>query len=139
MLHLPADFDGERNLVLIAFQRAQQADVDTWMPFARSLASRDSSLRYYELPTLGRRYSVILGWIDGGMRGGIPDTAARARTITLYIDKFPFRQVLGLGKEDSIYAVLVGRAGKIYWRASGAYSEKLGAELESILGLSGPR
>jgi hypothetical protein len=35
---LPADFEGERNLVLVAFKRAQQADVDSWMPFLRPLA-----------------------------------------------------------------------------------------------------
>jgi len=135
-MRLPADFAGERNLVLIAFQRAQQADVDTWMPFAQSLASRDSSLRYYELPVLGSGYTIIRGWIDGGMRGGIPDTAARARTITLYIHKFPFRQALGLGKENTIYAVLVDKAGLVLWRASGVYTEEFGAELENVLGLS---
>ena len=29
--NLPADFEGERNLLLVAFEREQQKDVDTWL------------------------------------------------------------------------------------------------------------
>ena len=137
-VNLPADFEGERNLVLIAFHREQQKDVDTCAPFADSLLARDSTLRWYELPTLGRRYKVIRGIIDGGMRGGIPDTAARARTITLYINKSPLRTSLGLGTEDSIYAVLVDRTGKVYWRAAGVHTAEKAADLEKALGLIAP-
>ena len=134
-VHLPSDFEGERNLVLIAFHRDQQKSVDTWSKFADSLLARDSTFRWYELPTLGRRYTIVRGFIDGGMRGGIPDSAARERTITLYIDKFPFRKSLGLGTEDSIYAVLVDRAGKVYWSATGVRTPEKSAALESALGL----
>jgi len=34
-LDLPEGFEGELNLVLIAFQQWQQSQVDTWIPFAR--------------------------------------------------------------------------------------------------------
>jgi len=135
-VHLPSDFDGDRNLVLIAFHRDQQKSVDTWAKFADSLLVRDSTFRWYEIPTLGRRYKIIRGIIDGGMRGGIPDTAARTRTITLYIDKSPFRKAMGLGTEDSIYAVLVDREGKVYWRATGVHTPAKAAELEKVLGLA---
>ena len=30
-LSLPADFEGERNLLLVAFEREQQKNVDTWL------------------------------------------------------------------------------------------------------------
>ena len=30
--HLPHDFEGDMNIVVVAFQRHQQAAVDTWMP-----------------------------------------------------------------------------------------------------------
>lgn len=91
--HLPADFEGDVNVVLVAFKREQQADVDTWTPVLQKLASRHRTMRVYELPTLGRRYRLIRSVIDGGMRGGIPDAAVRAATITLYIDKAPRRHL----------------------------------------------
>ena len=130
---LPADFGGEINVVLVAFKREQQHDVDTWMPSLKRIAEANPGLRVYELPTLGRRYRLMRSFIDGGMRSGIPDRAVRAATVTLYIDKSPFRRALGLPDEDRIYVLLVDREGRVHWRTDGAFDAKAGAELESIV------
>ena len=126
---LPADFKGELNVVLVAFKREQQADVDTWMPFLKSVAETRRDLRTYELPVLGRGYRLMRRFIDGGMRRGIPDAAVRAATITLYIDKTPFREALSLPDEDRIYVLLVDRRGHVQWRTDGRFDEQAGAEL----------
>ena len=130
---LPRDFAGELNLVLIAFKRGQQADVDSWTPHLRPLAARDSSLRVYELPVLPRSLTLMRSFIDGGMRGGIPDTAVRAATITMYIDKTPFKRALGITNEDSIVVLLVDRAGTIHWRTTGPFRDGALTELEALL------
>lgn len=130
---LPTDFDGDLNVVLVAFQREQQADVDTWTPALKTLAARRPGLRVYELPTLGRRYRLMRSFIDGGMRGGIPDSAVRAATITLYIDKSPFKRALGIPSEDDIQIFLVDRTGRIHWRARGRFADGAGADLENYL------
>ena len=127
--NLPSGFKGELNVVLVAFQRDQQADVDTWMPFLKSLGETHPALRVYELPTLGRRYRMMRPFIDGGMRRGIPDRAVREATITLYIDKSPFREALKLGDEDRIYVLLVDREGRVLWRTEGLFNDSSGAEL----------
>jgi hypothetical protein len=126
---LPAGFEGELNVVLVAFQREQQADVDSWMPFLTTLRESRPGLKVYELPTLGRRYRMMRPFIDGGMRRGIPDRAVRESTITLYIDKSPFREALQLGDEDRIYVLLVDRQGRVRWRAQGRFDERAAAEL----------
>ena len=131
--HLPADFEGDRNLVLVAFKRHQQEDVDTWAPHLRPLAARDSTLRVYELPTIGHGYAWMRGFIDGGMRRGIPDSSVRAATITLYINKTPFRDTLGIAGEDRIHVLLVDRTGRILWRAEGRYAPDAMADLEHRL------
>ncbi|MEO9019250.1 MAG: hypothetical protein ABI314_01965 [Gemmatimonadaceae bacterium] len=125
---LPGSFVGALNLVVIAFQRDQQRDVDGWMPFLETLAKDRDDVRIYELPTMGRRYRLIRPIIDGGMRGGIPDTTVRAATITLYIDKTPFRRALQLPSEDSIYVLAVDRQGRVHARAAGVYTPESGAE-----------
>lgn len=130
---LPADFEGERNLVLVAFKRGQQADVDSWMPFLRPLAAAHAGLRVYELPTLASGFSIVRPMIDGGMRGGIPDSTVRAATITLYIDKQPFRTALKITSEDRIHVFLVDRAGQVYWRAEGPFTQTAGEELARLL------
>ncbi|MEP6999113.1 MAG: hypothetical protein ABI969_01460 [bacterium] len=127
---LPREFEGALNLVVIAFQREQQRDVDGWMPFLKTLANDRNDVRIYELPTLGRRYRLVRSFIDGGMRGGIPDTAVRAATITLYIDKTPFRRALGLGNEGRIYVLAVDRDGRIHARAAGLFTPTSGAAFQ---------
>ena len=127
---LPREFEGDINLVVVAFKRQQQQDVDTWMPFLKTLARRRPAVRVYEIPTLGRGYRFMRGIIDGGMRSGIPDSATRAATITLYIDKAPFKRSLALNDEDHIYVLLVDRSGHVHARAAGRYEPAAAAALE---------
>jgi len=131
---LPADFESDYNVVLIAFQRGQQADVDTWLPFLREQQKAQGGVRVYELPTLGRSYRIMRGFIDGGMARGIADKATREATITLYIDKSPFKRALAIASEDCISAMLVARDGRVLWRADGRFIPALGDELLAVLG-----
>jgi hypothetical protein len=82
---LPEDFAGDRNLLLIAFQREQQQNVDTWLNQMKRF-EHSSGFLYYELPTIDRLNPIARWFINSGMRRGIPDRNARARTITLYLD-----------------------------------------------------
>lgn len=130
---LPDDFAGERNLVLIAFKREQQSEIDTWIPVARQLAREYPDFRYYELPTISRSVPLARWWLDGAMRAGIPDRAAREATITLYLDKTAFRKALQLPREDTIYALLVDRSGQVYWRAEGRATDEAVRTLSQTL------
>lgn len=130
---LPDDFEGERNLVLIAFKREQQFDIDTWIPTARSLAHSHPEFHYYELPTISRGIPLARWWLDGAMRAGIPDRAARAATITLYLDTGAFREALQLPSEDTIYAMLVDRMGRILWRTEGVCTDENDRALRHVL------
>lgn len=132
-LILPTDFRGQINVVLIAFKREQQHDVDSWVPFLQRVARATSGVRIYELPTLARRYRLMRSFIDGGMRAGIPNSAVRAATITLYIDKSPFRRALALPDEDRIYVLLVDREGRVHWRTDGGFDAAAATELESTI------
>lgn len=130
---LPRDFAGQWNLVLIAFLREQQKDVDTWLKALPGIQKDHSGLAYYELPTIKKMSGMTRWFIDTGMRGGIPDQQQRARTITLYIDKEPFRRALTLPAEDRIYALLLNKAGEVVWRAEGLYDDAKGSSLREFL------
>jgi hypothetical protein len=130
---LPEDFAGDLNVVLVAFKRHQQDDVDTWTPRLQEMAAGRPGLRVYELPTLAGSYRIMRSFIDGGMRGGIPDTAVRAATITLYIDKRPYKAALRIPNEDEIHVFLVERGGRIRWRAVGPFTDDAAAQLEAAL------
>ena len=131
-LSLPGDFDGERNLVLIAFQRKQQENVDTWLREMKRFKS-SPGFHYYELPTISKLNPIARWFINRGMRSGIPDPEARARTITLYLDKAEFKKALNLPDENQIYAILVDRTGRVHWRAEGDFDEAKAASLQQAL------
>ncbi len=131
-LSLPKDFAGDHNLLLIAFQREQQRNVDTWLHEIKRFES-SPNFRYYELPTIDRLNAIARWFIDSGMRRGIPDREARARTITLYLAKLAFRKALNLPDEKRVYAVLVDRSGRVLWRAEGDFDEAKAVSLLNVL------
>lgn len=131
-LQLPEGFAGNRNLLLIAFQRERQKNVDTWLHEMKRFQSFPG-FDYYELPAIDRANSFFRWFINNGMRRGIPDRSARSRTITLYLDKASFRKALSLPDEKRIYAILVDRSGKVLWRAEGDFDEAKASSLERVL------
>lgn len=132
-LVFPRDLPGDRNVVLVAFQRWQQREVDSWMPTLRRLRASDSALAVFELPTLGQTWRPVRGWIDGGMRSGIPDRAVREATVTLYLDKGPFKRALGIPDEAHIQLLVLDRGGVVRSRIIGAATGEGIARLETAL------
>lgn len=130
---LPRDFEGELNVVFVAFERQQQGDVDSWVPFVKSLLARTPNAEYYEIPTIKRMIAPMRWMINRGMRGGIDDLGARERTITLYLDKEPFKRAIDISTEQEIHVLVVDREGRVRWRAAGAFSEDKGQGLSRAL------
>ena len=132
-IELPRDFGGDLNLVIVPFQQYQQTIVNTWIPFAQQTEKDTPGFMYYELPTIYNLPAFARSFINEGMRAGIPDQTARERTITLYIDKDPFKAALDIEDEDDIHLFLVNRQGEILWRTSGAYAESKADALRKVL------
>ena len=69
---LPDATRGRVAVIIAAFARQAQGRIDSW---ARPLLDRygdDGAVRYYELPMISGWYSWMSGFIDGGMRRGVP-------------------------------------------------------------------
>jgi uncharacterized surface protein with fasciclin (FAS1) repeats len=131
--HLPADLEGEPSIVILAFRRWQQEQVDTWMPHALELVEKHQGTAVYELPVLDSGWRLLSGWIDGGMRSGISDVSARERTITLYLDKHEFLAPLEIEDESVITVMLVNPSGEVLWRTTGPATDATVAELAAAL------
>lgn len=126
---LPRDLGGKINLLFVPFQQWQQLEVNSWAPLAAELEQAHPDFRFYELPTIQSRNVVSKAIINEGMRAGIPDHATRARTITLYIDKQPFRDALAMPDESHVYLLLTDELGNILWRSRGAYDPETAESL----------
>lgn len=126
---LPRDLKGKLNVLFVPFQQWQQDEVDTWVPFAQELELQNTDLAYYELPTIQNRDILSRTFINEGMRAGIPNPKTRERTVTLYLDKGPFRQTLEMPDEDHIYILVVNRQGEVLHSARGRYTAEAGERL----------
>lgn len=130
---VPTDFTGELNLVLMAFTREHQYDVNTWLPHVRELESSRQGFRVYEVPTLWEMNWLRRKQLDFWMSTGIQDPLARATTITLYTDLQAMQSALEIPDFDTIQVLLVDRDGLILWRSEGTYSKAKFEDLTATL------
>jgi hypothetical protein len=130
---IPGDFEDETAILVVAFHRSQQHEVDGWMPALLAVEARHPGVRVYELPTISRSWSPLRWMIDGGMTRGIPDPAARARTLTAYTDVDRVVEALGLGGTDEIAIAVVGAKGIVLRQAGGDFDEAKLADLVAAL------
>lgn len=132
-LTFPAGFPARYTVVLMAFYRQQQADIDTWMPFASQIEKEYEDLAYVEFPVVYKMGPLGQFMLNEGMRAGIPDPKARERTITLYVDKANFLGQMGISSQEEIQVLLVETGGNILFRQSGRFTPEKGQSLVDAL------
>ena len=130
---LPGDLAKPYNLLVVAFRREQQAVVDQWLPWLTELERGRADVAVYELPVLSSTYGPARWLIDGGMTRGIPDPAARARTITVYTDVQKVVENLGLAGTDTIAVLVVDHGGRILAREPGGFEQDKAERLATAL------
>lgn len=132
---LPDALDGKIAILLVAFRRSAQAMVDSWMESAQERYGDDPDIALLEVPMLGGGWRMISGFIDDGMRAGIP-AAHHDLVATCYGDASRFRQELGIDDPSVAHVFLLRRDGGIVWRtsafASPASLAALHAQIEQI-------
>ena len=129
---LPAIFKNKFNLVIIAFKREQQAEVDTWINAIEPILKENSNLSFYEIPLIYELSTFSRMWVNNGMRFGIPDEVARKRTITVYTNREEFFRITKM-KKDEIYALLIDSNGKILWKTEGIANNANIATVKKII------
>jgi hypothetical protein len=130
-LTLPRDLPGEKTLALIAFARAQQVEIDTWVSGMKLDAG---DIAWVELPVVGKRNFLMKGVINGGMRSGITSKQMRDRTITLFTDPKILCKAMGLSKgTNTIYAAVVDRSGVVLGWVDGPYNKDGAARIQQLL------
>jgi hypothetical protein len=126
-LALPGDLPAERTLVVVAFQRWQQARVERWIgravdagiPPTPRVRTGPLAVAVVELPVLATAWRPVRRFIDGGMTAGIRDPDVLARTITVYTDVAAFQRSLAIPGSAEVHAFVVTRDGTVLARGSG--------------------
>jgi hypothetical protein len=136
---LPDGVRGKVALVVIAFERAAQAQIDSWVrPFEASF-EHNPEVVVYEVPMIDSAvWRVMRGMIDSGMRAGIP-RKRHAFVVTYYGSAGPYREALGMDDSSLAYLFLLDGEGTIRWSASGyASPERSRALIERASSLLSP-
>jgi hypothetical protein len=130
---LPAAFEGDRNVVVVAFTRDHQALVDSWLPWLEAQAAVDPGLRFYEVPTIGRIWAPVRNMIDGGMARAIKDPVVLQRTLTVYGDVNRLTRPLAVTDTSTIAVFLVDADGTVRWSGAGPFTDVSASALGDAL------
>jgi hypothetical protein len=125
-LRFPDDLQGAPAVLLVAYQRTAQNDVSRWLEF---LEAAEPGLKVYEVPTIPAiAYRPWAGWIDGGMRRGVPK-ALWPQVVTLYGEGGPVRDFLGGSGFVGASVVLLDAGGVVRWFDASGFTPAKGASL----------
>ena len=122
-VRIPEDLSGAANLVIVAFRREHQHEVENWQPHLAELVEAHPALEIWVVPALSRSYRIWGRAIDSGMRAGLPDSHARRHTLVTFLDLRDLQRALDLPDRDDIHLYLLDTDGAIRWHGRGGYSQ----------------
>lgn len=132
-VEMPKAFDGEWNIVAIAFHRQHQTLVDSWATWFEEQVLTDPDIRFYEVPAIARFWAPARKFIDGGMAAAIRNPVVLRRTFTVYGDLQRLTLPLDIRDRSTITLLCLDQKGHVRWTGHGGYTTAVARELESVL------
>ena len=128
----PADFPGDRTLVILGYEQEQQEAIDTWTA-GMGLTKPENPLPWVEMPVIDEPGMVMRWIIDTGMQRGIPDREIRSHVWTAYTDRTRFLASCGVDSMADIHVLVVARDGTILAMETGRHTDAAAARLRQVL------
>jgi len=128
----PADFPADRTLVILGYEQAQQAAIDTWTA-GMGLMQPENTLPWVEMPVIDEPGMVMRWIIDTGMQRGIPGKEARGHVWTAYTDRKAFLKSCRIDSVNDIHVLVVARDGAILAMESGRHTDVAAARILQVL------
>lgn len=133
-IQLPKDIKGKITVIIIAFERNAQKQIDPWTEALLPLEN-NNDIEYYEIPMISGFYSFMSGMIDGGMKKGI-DPKLHDNVATYYGDRDKYFECFNINDKSLCYVFLLDKEGDIVYRDKGKPSgddiKNLKAVIEEI-------
>lgn len=121
---LPDSNDGHGTIVVFAFRRQDQPEVDTWLRYLWQAEA--IGCRFYEVPMLGPKIPGLLQRvIVAGMQAGIPRTL-RPHVAPYFGDVDGYAQALRVEDRNTIHLVVVDPDGSVILHLRGAADPEAG-------------
>ena len=134
---LPGDLAGRPAVLLVGYEQRTQFDIDRWF---LGLLQADIDARLVEVPTIpGLLPTIASGWIDDGMRSGIPREDWGA-VVTLYGGAAePVVAMTGNERGRLTRVVVLDADGRVVWFDDEGYSARKALEVASVVEALGRR
>jgi hypothetical protein len=129
---LPQGLPAERTLALVAFQRAQHSEIQSWVDGLRLEEDRTISwLRMAVLndPGSERAREAIEARLGERTASGTD----RSRLVRVFTDRAAFVRTAGLTSAEHAWVLVLNRDGKVLARAEGAFDEDKARALRQTL------
>ena len=124
---MPGDFAGEPVILLVGYLQETQFDLDRWL---MGLLMAEAPVRFYEVPTIpSLSASAVSGWIDDGMRSGIPEEDWGAVVTCYGSDAGPIAELTGTESGRNTRVLLLDAEGRVAWFHDRGFSARLALEL----------
>ena len=131
-VRIPEDFAGAPALLLVGFDMDTKFDLDRWL-LGLTESGVASTIAVREVPTIpGMIPGMFSGFIDGGMRKGIPEEDWGA-VVTVYGDGDDIAKFLGNDVPLPGRIVLLDAAGVVAFFHDDGYSVSTLKRLEAVL------
>ena len=130
-LALPRGLPAERTLALVAFQRHQRSEVQSWIDGLRLHEGRIAWIKMPVLDDPGNERERRR--IEDRILARHPDPAARARLMPLFTDRAAFIRAARLSGADHASVLVLDRDGRVLARAEGEFDEAKAQALRETL------
>jgi hypothetical protein len=117
--NFPAGLPSNPTLLIAAFDRVQQDEVDRMFGLMAEAGLAKTGLSALEIPVIENPGFIGRVFIDNGMRGGIPSTQTRSIVFTLYVPSLAnWLASTGIPSTNDVHVLAVARDGRILKSAS---------------------
>ncbi|MGA1488230.1 MAG: hypothetical protein ACO4B4_09105 [Planctomycetota bacterium] len=118
-VRIPEDFAGRPIVLLVGYKQSTQFDLDRWL---LGLSQAEVPVDVREIPTIaGLVPGMIGGWIDGGMRRGIP-SEDWGSVVTVYRGASAIQEFTGTENPMPGRILLLDPSGEVIWFHDRGYS-----------------
>jgi len=133
---VPDDIAGDIGLLLLGWDYAARFDVEAWARFLMETYGEQPGLVTLEMPMISGVGPLMRKAIDAAMvRGTAPEE--RSHVLTIYGDLRGLRRRLSVTQPRHAQVFLLGRTGRVAWRASGPPTEELKTSITLALAAQG--
>lgn len=129
---LPQQLPAERTLALVAYSRAQRAEIESWIQGLR--LDKDSSIPWFRMPVLNDPGDAqARNAIENRLLARHTREADRSRLVPVFTDREAFIRAAGVSGSEHASVLVLNREGKVLARAEGHYDEAKAQALRETL------